>query len=235
MLSIHQPSYFPWLGLLSKIAKSTKFLLLDEVQLSDNGFQNRNIFLTPQENIKYLTIGFVKKDYLQKRFCDLEFSSPASWQKDHRNALNSYYGRHKYFSQVWKEIEFIFTKNYQYLYQPIAESMEVSMRLLAIDTPVIYQHGLEYDRCEKKSGLIVQLVKASRMQAYLSGIGSKVYLDEANFNEQGIKVHWNLFQHPVYLQQGSTQFHSGLSCLDLLFNLGINNSRQLFWHHVHHE
>ncbi|HEY3277770.1 MAG TPA: WbqC family protein, partial [Syntrophorhabdaceae bacterium] len=60
ILSIHQPSYFPWLGLLDKIAKSDVYMVMDEVQLTDAAYQHRNIFLTADGKIKYLTIPFKK-------------------------------------------------------------------------------------------------------------------------------------------------------------------------------
>lgn len=84
--SIHQPSYFPWLGLLHKINSSDTFILLDDVQLSDSAFQHRNIFLSNDGKVKYLTIPFVKKEYRNKGFKDLEIADPM-WTKNHLNFL----------------------------------------------------------------------------------------------------------------------------------------------------
>ena len=66
ILSIHQPSYFPWLGLLDKIVKSDVYMIMDEIQLTDGAYQHRNVFLTADGKVKYLTIPFNKRDYLHR-------------------------------------------------------------------------------------------------------------------------------------------------------------------------
>ena len=42
ILSGHQPSYIPWLGLFHKIAISDIFCFMDSVQYEKNSFINRN-------------------------------------------------------------------------------------------------------------------------------------------------------------------------------------------------
>ncbi len=66
MVSIHQPSYFPWLGLLDKIEKSNAFIILDTVQFNDNAFQSRNIFLNHNGETQYLSIPVQKKKLSKK-------------------------------------------------------------------------------------------------------------------------------------------------------------------------
>ena len=60
IVSIHQPSYFPWLGWLHKVNNSDVFIMMDEVQLSDSAYQHRNIFLDKEGNEKYLNIGITR-------------------------------------------------------------------------------------------------------------------------------------------------------------------------------
>jgi hypothetical protein len=202
---------------------------MDEVQLSDSAFQNRNIFLTPDRKVKYLTIGFIKKGYTFKRFCDLDFASPEKWQVQHANALVAYYGKHKFFSEIWERIESIFTKKYSLLSEPIIDSMVTSLDMLNIKTKIIYQSEIKYDRNAKKNDLVLLLVKASGADVYLAGEGSRNYLQIPTFEQENISVKWNRFQHPQYPQKYGNTFQPGLSCLDLLFNMGIENSCEIFW------
>jgi hypothetical protein len=229
MISIHQPSYFPWLGLLNKIAKSETLLLMDEVQLSDSAFQNRNIFLTPDKKIKYLTIGFERKGYASKRFCDLSLLTPQAWQVLHARMLTAYYGKHPFFSEVWPLIEPVFTKQYSKLCEPIFDSMCISMGILGITSNLLYQSRLEYDRGAKKNELVIELVKAAGANCYLAGEGSRDYIRLPSFAAENIDVKWNRFKHPQYMQKNCDTFYSGLSCLDLFFNYGIQASSDLFW------
>ena len=234
ILSIHQPSYFPWLGLLNKIAKSDIYLVMDEVQLSDSAFQNRNLFLSPEGKAKYLTIGFNKNDYFSRRFCDLEITQ-ADWQEKHLNMLKSYYGKHRFFYEVMPFIEPVFHNVYSLLFEPVIESMRISMGLLDISTKIVYQHELEYERTAKKNDLVLALVQAIGADIYLAGTGSKNYMQLQAFEAQGIHVEFNHFVHPEYPQNKLSQFEPGISCLDLLFNVGIERGREIFWHALHAE
>lgn len=231
ILSIHQPSYFPWLGLLDKIAKSDVYMVMDEVQLSDSAFQNRNIFLSADGKTKYLTIGFNKKGYMSRRFCDLEISQP-DWQEKHINTLKAYYGKHPFFSEVLPVIEPVFRNKYTFLVEPVVESMRISMQLLGIPTRIISQHELDYDRATRKNDLVLALVKSAGADVYLAGTGSKAYMQLETFAAQGIKVEFNRSIHPEYPQRNMQKFEPGISCLDLLFNVGIECAREIFWQAV---
>jgi hypothetical protein len=234
ILSIHQPSYFPWLGLLDKIAKSEVYMVMDEVQLSDSAFQNRNLFLSPDGKAKYLTIGFNKKDYFSRRFCDLEIVQE-DWQEKHLNTLKSYYGKHKFYAEVLPYIEPVFHNKYSLLVEPVLDSMRISMQLLGITTDIVCQHDLAYDRASKKNDLVLALVMATGADVYLAGPGSKAYMQLDTFSAQGIQVRFNHFVHPEYPQKNINKFEPGISCLDMLFNVGIERSREIFWSAVRNE
>jgi hypothetical protein len=234
ILSIHQPSYFPWLGLLDKIAKSDVYMVMDEVQLSDSAFQNRNIFLSPDGKTKYLTIGFNKINYFSRRFCDLEIVQ-TDWQEKHLNTLKAYYGKHRFYAEVLPFIEPVFSNAYTLLVDPVVESMRISMQLLEIPTRVINQHELDYDRATRKNDLVLTLVQAAEADVYLAGTGSKAYMQLETFTACGIQVRFNHFAHPEYQQRNMQKFEPGISCLDLLFNEGIERSREIFWQAVRGE
>src|SRR5699024_12319540 len=41
-VAVHQPHYLPWLGLIDKIDRSDRYIVLDTVQFERRGWQNRN-------------------------------------------------------------------------------------------------------------------------------------------------------------------------------------------------
>lgn len=229
-VSIHQPSYFPWLGLLNKIALSDLFILMDDVQLADRAYQHRNIFLMKDETIKYLTISISKKRYREKKIRDLEVSGN-EWQKKHYNFLKQHYNSSLFFEEVFEKVKFIFIKNYKFLIDVLVDSMTSSFALFNIQPHMIFQSKLKYDSRARKSDLILSLVKSVHGEKYISGTGAKSYLSLKDFTENGIAVTFNEFHHPVYHQslRRNGSFVSGLSCLDMLFNLGINEARNVFW------
>ncbi len=224
--SIHQPCYFPWLGLLSKIVHSDALIVLDEVQLSDSAFQHRNQFLTREGKIKYLTIPVVKKNYLQLPLKELKIADP-TWGTTHRHFLLNNYNKHPFFDQVYPVITALFSMQSLNLIDVILKSMEMSMALFGIKTQVMMQHQLDYPRDAKKGELVLHLLKAAHAKSYLSGTGAKEYQDEGAFAAAGIKLNYTQFSHPVYPQKNRSAFTAGLSCLDLLFNLGAEKAYEM--------
>lgn len=235
-VSIHQPSYFPWLGLLDKIAKSELYILMDEVQLADRAYQHRNIFLAKDGQVKYLTLNINKKGYRDKTIRELELADE-TWQSKHRNFLVENYGKAPFFDEVYQEIELIFQKSYTHLIDVLADSMDLSLRTLGINTRVLRQSELVYDRLAKKSDLILALVKSVGGDHYLSGTGAREYMQLEDFAAEGIVVSFNCFHHPQYpqWQLAGKEFVTGLNCLDVIFNLGITGARNLFWDNLWNE
>ena len=224
-LSIHQPSYFPWLGLLHKIASSDVYMVMDEVQLSDSAYQNRNMFLTSDGKVKYLTIQFDKKGYLDKMFSELLIAD-YRWGKQHRNFIVNNYRRCAGFAEVMPALEPFFESEYEYLCEAVLASMNITMRLFGINTHVVFQSQMKYDKNLKKDDLVIELIRASGADIYLSGVGAQKYLDEKKINIK-TKLEYQKFSHPAYKQKGSENFIQGLSSLDLLFNLGVSEAKHL--------
>ena len=69
--------------------------------------------------------------------------------------------------------------------------------------------------------MILEILEKVKATTYLSGTGAKSYQNEENFKEKGIKLVYQDFKHPIYEQYKNKEFVSGLSCLDFLFNKGI--------------
>jgi WbqC-like protein family len=224
-LSIHQPSYFPWLGLLHKIAKSNVYMVMDDVQLSDSAYQNRNIFLTSNGKVKYLTISVDRKGYLNKKFRELLIADDG-WRQQHRNFILNNYRKHPGFSEVMPKLDLFFESDYATLCEAVVASMKLTMSMFDINTQVILQSQMEYDEKLRKGDLVIDLIKASGADVYLSGRGAREYLDESKFN-QGMRLEYDIFNHPVYEQKGSVDFVFGLSSLDALFNLGTAGAKRL--------
>lgn len=224
-LSIHQPSYFPWLGLLHKIANSDVYMVMDEVQLSDSAYQNRNIFLTLDGQVKFLTIPIIRKDYLNKPFCELLIAED-KWRKQHRNFIVNNYCKHPGFLEIMPKLDVYFEEQYSSLCEAVIASMKLCMVFFGIQTKVVFQSQMQYDRSLSRGELVLDLIRASNAVTYLSGTGAREYLDEKNFIH-GINLEYSNFVHPVYQQSRSTSFNSGLSSLDALFNLGIADARKL--------
>lgn len=227
ILSIHQPSYFPWLGLLHKIAKSDVFVLLDDVQLTDSAFQHRNLFMTNDGKSKFLTIPFMRKNYLESPFSKLEIADQA-WQKNHLNFISNNYKKHPYFFEIYPLLENYYSKEYIYLIDAVTDSMRLIFDCLKIQTTLLRQSDLCYKKELKKGDLVMNLIDCVGADTYLSGLGAQAYLDEGAFGSS-VLLEYDHFTHPVYPQLNSPQFIPGVSSLDILFNVGPIRSREILF------
>ncbi len=229
IVSIHQPSYFPWLGWLHKVVQSDVFILMNDVQLSDSAYQHRNIFLTKDGQEKYLNIAIKKKKYKDVFLKDIELLPTVKWQLEHQKFLQHNYGKHPFYQEVIAYIEPIYSKEYNTLGDVLKDVTESVWQMFDISTKLIYQDKLSYDRDAKKGKLVIDLVKAVGGDTYLSGQGAKVYTDEDDFTENKIKLLYQQFAHPKYAQLNTGNNHEtfkpGISCLDLLFNIGIEKAK----------
>ena len=74
--------------------------------------------------------------------------------------------------------------------------------------------------------LLVDILKKVAATTYLSGVGAKSYIDPRPFKDAKINFIWQEFKHPVYSQLHG-EFIPYLSSIDLLFNCGIQKSREI--------
>lgn len=232
ILSAHQPHYFSWLGFFDKMAKADIFVLCDEVQLEIPSPMTRNSFLGANGGKAYLSVSINRNHFLDKKMNEITLAERANWQKKHRECLLYWYHKADYFSEIWKEIEWIFEKKYSYLYEIDNDTITILRKLLDINTKIVFQSHLNYEKSMKKNDLIVELCKTCSANIYLSGKGALKYMDPEKYKKNGIEVIYQTFECPTYYQVSSNDFVSNLSSLDLLFNCGINKSREIFWNNV---
>ena len=226
ILSIHQPSYFPWLGLLDKISKSDKFVLLDDVQVVKGTYQYRNIFFCNGQ-AKYLTLPITYS--LGVDFKSLEFKDD-KWRENHLNTLRNYYLKSPYFKHVFEDLKELFA-NWEGK-KPIdvlKESMEFAFSKLQINVEFTKSSSLTYEG--KKGDMVLSINQQMRSDKYIAGSGSYDYMQAIvpKFKEEEIELIWHKFNHPVYKQHPKFDFVSGLSVLDLFFFHGYEEAQNIFW------
>ena len=224
-LSIHQPSYFPWIGLLDKIAKSDTFILLDDVQVVKGTYQYRNQFYC-NGDAKILTLPI---DYhLGVDFNKLEFKNN-EWGAKHLDTLRNYYLKTPFSIEVYKDLELLYK---EFENKPPIQVLDLSMRFclrkLNINVDFLYSSRIGYQG--KKGEMVLDLCTKTGATQYLAGRGSYDYMQDIvpSFKDHNIEIVWHKFAHPVYPQMGNKPFVEGLSVLDLFFFMGYSASSEIF-------
>lgn len=231
VVSIHQPSYWPWLGLLDKIAKSNKFILLDNVQIVKGSYQYRNIFYC-NGKAKFVTIPLNLK--LGMNFNEVSFRDN-SWKTDHLNKFHNYYNKSPFYEIVYSDLENFYKQEFHRPIDLLKETMLFSFNKLNIKVEMLLSS--EFNVEGQKGDMVLNLCKAVNATEYLAGRGSYEYMQEYlhKFEQANIKVKWHSFKHPVYKQFQRFPFIPGLGVLDIFFFEGYENSKQIFWRNVNNE
>lgn len=230
MVAIHQPHYFPWLGYLAKMASVDKFILMDTVQLEKRSYMHRNRIIDPDGEVRYLNISCEKKNHFCQEYKDIKIKDFEVWTNRQKGVLIRAYKKCVFFDEIWEAISPIFNEKYELLCDVAIHSINILRDILQINTPLVLQSEITIDNSLKKDKLILGLCKAAGADAYFAGRGGSMqYLNLEECEKEGIHVSFQEFQHPIYTQVGNHPFVPGLSTLDVLFNKGINKSREIFW------
>ncbi|MBS3742318.1 MAG: WbqC family protein [Candidatus Cloacimonetes bacterium] len=224
--AIHQPNYIPWLGYFYKIAKSEKFVFLDDVQYPrGQSYSNRNRIKTPN-GPTYLTIPISipsgnkgKVSYKEVKFANNR------WKRKHLKTLEFNYKRADYYDEVYPFVENIIQKDLSFAELNMQLIKEIC-KYLNIATPTYKLSNLLNDY-GSKTRLIIDIAKELEANTYLSGTGGgKEYNDRELLSKNNIKLIYSDFEHPQYKQLWG-DFTPNLSILDLLFNCGAESKKIL--------
>ena len=212
IISIHQSQYLPWPPYFKKIAKSDVFVVLDDVQFQKNGVQNRNKLRNQQEDF-WLTIpvrGGLKDNINKKEIAD------SRWKKKHHLSIKQSYSKSRFWEIYNHEIEEIFQNDRKYLHEINNDFLKFFLKTFEIETKIFLSSEINVKG--SKSDLVLNICKYFGAKKYLSGIGSKDYLDLKSFEKEKVEIEFLDFNSPKY-EQYHGDFISDLSMLDMLMNV----------------
>lgn len=226
ILSINQPAYLPWLGYFDRIAKSDLHIVLDDVQIERNtktSFTNRNKVRTGQ-GWTWLTVPLKKGPSADNELiCNVRINDNG-WQKKHLKTLQQSYAKSLALieHEVW--LTDIYHHDWELLAALLKNTTQYILDYLEINTPVLYSS--EMNVAGHKSERILNFCKEVGADHYLSGPFGKDYLEDQQFEKNGISISYHDYQHPVY-KQIHGEFMPYMCIFDLLFNHGKDSIRYL--------
>jgi hypothetical protein len=217
--SAHQPNYLPYLGFFDKMAQCDVFVIQDEVQYERHDFQNRNkiknangaTWLTVPVEHTGSTIS-IKEVRIATRF-------EATWGSQHWRILKENYQRAPFWKQYCDFFEEAYSRRWESLLDLNLHLIKGLLSFLKINTPLVMASSL--NASGKATEMILAQCKSVGADIYLSGIGGRNYLDVSLLENAGIKVIFQNFRSPVYIQQFG-EFIPDLSVVDYLFCNGAD-------------
>ena len=227
IITIHQPEHLPWLGLFNKIAKADKFIILDSVQYEKNYFQNRNRILGTN-GVQWLSIPVSNKGHMDGSIATTQIASDpknAKWREKYLQTVKMSYGKYPFFNEVFPMLEKAINTETDLF-------CEINMAIIrafcdALEIHPEYVRSSELNVDGLKSSLILDICKEINTDVYIAGPSGRDYLDMKSFDDNGIRVVFNDYHHPVYPQRRTEEFVSHLSALDLFMNVGFEEAKKV--------
>lgn len=221
---IHQPDFLPYIGFFHRLLYSNLYVILDDVQFvgSSRGLTNRDKIRT-QQGEAWLTIS-VNKVSRNTKINNIKINYDVDWRSRNLNLIKQNYIKSQFFSEIYPVVEKLYSNNFVYMVDFNVSSIVMLMDFFGISVDMIYSSSLNATRA--KSERLVELLTMVDATHYLSGVGAKAYHCNKPFEDANIEVMWQSFSHPEYSQLHKN-FIPYLSSIDMLFNCGIEKSREI--------
>ncbi len=216
-IAMHQANYLPWIGFFDKLQKADVFVIFDDIQLPlRKNFETTAIIKSANGPLELVVPVKNRNGKILEKDAGL---LDMGFKKKHLKSVEIAYSKAPYYNDYIRGIRDVYGKDYNKLVDfniafinLISEFLHIKTKLVLSSSLNIQTHG------EDK---IIDTVKVLGGDTYISGTGagSRKYVRDEDFNNLGIKLIWQDFQHPVYGQLYG-DFVPGLSIIDYLFNEG---------------
>jgi hypothetical protein len=217
ILTAHQPTYMPWLGLFNKISFADCFVLFDTVQYLPKEWMNRNKIKTSSGET-FITVPVLKKGYLNNKMNkDIQIDNTRNWKRKHAKSIYLNYKNTYYFDNYFPFFENLYKQDWNYLSELNFYILENLLKFLNINIKILKLSELNIEG--KKSDLVLNMCKKLNAKTYIFGSQGENYANKNQFKIKNINLVFQNYKHPVYNQQ-SGEFIPNLSVIDLLFNHG---------------
>jgi len=228
-IGILQPGYLPWLGFFNQLYFCDIFVLYDDVQFDKHGWRNRNK-IKIQNGEHWLTVPVLHKGLGNQLIKDVKINYTENWVNKHIKSITQHYSKAAFFSEYSTDIFNCLAKKYTYLSDLTTKLIYILCAALKINTPIVRSStlNLKGNRIQR----LMQCIEYFNCNQFIEGNAGKAYICKESFNKHGVKVIYQEYTHPEYMQLYDS-FIYNLSVIDLIFNCGpaslqiLNNQNNL--------
>lgn len=218
VISIHQPDYIPYLGYFYKIAKSDKFVFLDDAQYSSDNMHNWNKIKTPQGELR---LKIPVENHLGDPINGVRTKDELGWREKHLKTIEMNYSKAPFFGEIFPKFKELLLADYK----------NIAELNIAINTWIAKSFGFKVE-IYKSSDMDINTVREERVidicvslggTVYISGHGASVYQEEKHFSSRGVELIYTDYEPIEYNQLWKKAgFAPYMSVLDFIFNYGFD-------------
>jgi len=209
-----QPTYLPWIGIFEQMMHADVFVVCDDFQVSIPSWQNRNR-IKGRHGAVWLAIPVVHPQDLPIN--RVEIFNKAPWRRKHLRSIEMCCGKAPFFGEYIDRLREIYGAEWRYLSDFNGALIKYFRECLGIEKELAFSSALGVSGA--KNSLVVDLCRKTGCDAAYLAEGTRAYVDEKLFRQEGIEIEYQDFEHPTYSQQYGG-FISHMSVLDILMNCG---------------
>lgn len=226
-----QPALLPWAGYFNLIAQADDFVFLDDVQLEKQSWQTRNRLLVGNR-VNWIVLP-VRHYSSTQTIAATTLMDHRRWADKLARGFKLNYGRHLHYVDALEIIE----EAQKPEVNNLAEFNEAIIRFISSRlefTPRMCKAS-SLQLAGARSDRLIDLCNKLEATEYLSPRGALTYLSDDQFVEKSPAVlRVQEYIPGPYPQQGSIEFVSHLSILDVVANLGWKSTRNYVLNGVPH-
>jgi len=169
-VAIHQPEHFPYMGFFEKMKFVDLFVILDDVKFQGKrNWQNRNVIKLKNGTDFWLTVPIAKNSY-DLKINEVKLAPDYGWKKKLLKTVKLNLGAD--LTDVY---------NSETLMEVNMKSIKYCREQLDITTPMVFASDMGI--LGTKTERIYNICKNVNATKYISGLGSKDYMDLSVFKD----------------------------------------------------
>jgi len=212
----HQPAYLPWPGYFSRLTDVDTLMLLDHVQYTERGWQNRNWIRGHDGGRLLLTVPVLTRGAFGQAIAQVR-TADSRWPRAHWRTIQQVYGTAPYFDTHAQRLAQIYADRHPLLADINIELIRMILDATGLSIRLVQSTTLA--PVGRRTAMLIDLCQRSGATSLRVGTGASAYLDRQALAAAGIDLEIASYSHPAY-PQGRRPFLPGLSMLDAILNLG---------------
>ncbi len=220
-VGIMQPYFFPYIGYISLIKHTDKFILFDPVQFIRHGWIERNRILKQNEGWLYIQVPLILKDGRDTIIKDVAIDNAQQWKSKILAQVQPYKKNAPYYFKVLNLLNTLFAEEYNDIVSLNKKALELICNYLGIEKKIdiFSDMHLDIEEVHAPDEWALNICKTiGNVKEYWNPPGGQSFFDKVKYNEVGIDLKFQSVKIMPY-DQKNNMFEPGLSILDvMMFN-----------------
>lgn len=215
-----QPYFFPYIGYLSLIKQTDKFILFDPVQFIRHGWIERNRILKPNEGVQYIKVP-LNKHSRGTLIRDITISENVDWKEKMIRQLEHYKKHSPYYDDTIEMIKNAISIETNSIVELNKHILEAVCEYLGInsDFEIFSRMNLDIEEPDTPDEWALNICKSlGEYSEYWNPEGGLSFFDRRKYEDAGIDIKF-LKMNDVKYSQKRDVFEPNLSIIDIMLFL----------------